>query len=114
MILHQSSFIITRSAIFVRRSTTSAAVASSALKLNSKIKQLIESRQYRQALDLFDKQSHLSTNSTITLALKASTLARSYKHGVQIHQQLSKQSLTNPWIQTSLIHFYSEWLAPTG
>jgi hypothetical protein len=76
--------------------------------LTSTIKRLIDSRQYQQVIDLFHRQPQLSTDSIITMVLKASANLRDYRTGVHIHQQLTKKSLDNPYIQTSLIHFYSK------
>ena len=73
------------------------------------MKKLTESRQYRQVLDLFDQQSSIpSTSTALTLALKACTQLRARERGIRIHRQLSPQSLRDPYIRTSLIHFYSE------
>ena len=110
MIIHRTASIILRNLISLRQSFPSVSqstVSSAAIKLNSNMKRLIESQQYRQALDLFNQQFRLANDATITLALKASAHLRSYEHGFHIHQQLSTKSLTNPWIQSSLIHFYS-------
>ena len=77
-------------------------------KLYSEIKTLIDSQKYQNVLDLFDRHHRISSDPTITLALKASAAIRDYKSGLRIHQQLSEQSRDNPWIQSSLIHFYSK------
>ena len=71
------------------------------------MKQLIDLHQYRQALELFDQQSTRVTDVALNLALKASTKLADRDRGIRIHQQLSKRSLSNPYIQTSLMHFYS-------
>ncbi|CAF5123931.1 unnamed protein product, partial [Rotaria sp. Silwood1] len=70
------------------------------------MKKLIDSRQYKQALDLFDRQLQMSTNVTFTLALKACSQLNDHQWGVRIHEQLSLKSLKDPFLQTSLIHFY--------
>ena len=72
------------------------------------MRNLISARQYKEALDLFDRKLSICTDSTFNLALKASTRLSDYQRGVRIHQQLSSKSLQNPFIQTSLIHFYSK------
>ena len=72
------------------------------------MKALIDSKQYRKALTLFDQQSQTFTDLEINMALKACTSLNEYQRGVKIHQQLSSQSLNNPLIQSSLIRFYSK------
>ena len=67
-------------------------------------------KQYQKALDLFDQQSKMSSDFTITMALKACTKLNDYQRGINIQRQLSSKSLENPFIQTSLIHFYSKSL----
>ena len=78
------------------------------MELHSQIKSLIDSQKYQNVLDLFDCHHRISNDPTITLALKASAAIRDYKSGLRIHQQLSEQPTNNPWIQSSLIHFYSK------
>ena len=82
--------------------------ASSSIKLNSAMQKLISSGQYKEALDFFDRQLPMCTDVTFTLALKVSTKLCDHHRGIRIHQQLSSKSLQNPFIQTSLIHFYSK------
>jgi len=82
--------------------------SSSSTKLDLTMKKLIDSQQYEKALNLFDQQSESSTDICITMALKACTKLQDYKRGMNIQRQLSSRSLNNPFIQTSLIHFYSE------
>jgi hypothetical protein len=72
------------------------------------MKKLIDSKEYKKALDIFYKQSQFQTNASINMALKASTKLNDYKRGMNIIKQFSKDSLKNPFIQTSLIDFYSK------
>ncbi|CAF1150597.1 unnamed protein product [Didymodactylos carnosus] len=72
------------------------------------MKKLIQCRQYKEVLDLFDRQSQVSTDATHTLALKACAKLRDRERGIRIHRQLSSQALQDPFIQTSLIHFYMQ------
>jgi hypothetical protein len=72
------------------------------------MKMLIDSKRYKDALDLFDRQSNISTDSVFNLALKVCTKLADKERGIRIHQKLSPQSLQDPFIQTSLIHFYSK------
>jgi len=74
------------------------------------MKKLIDSKQYQKALDVFDKQSKMLTDFDINMALKSCSKLHDYQRGIKIHQQLSSNSLNNCFIQTSLIHFYSESL----
>ena len=71
------------------------------------MKQLIDARQYKDVLKLFDQQHGTLTDVTLTLALKACANLGDRERGIRVHQQLSAQSLRNPFIQTSLIHLYS-------
>lgn len=87
---------------------STSSLSSSAIQLNLKMKKLIQSQQYKQALDLFEKQYSLSNDVTNTLALKACTKLEDHQRGIQIHQKLSLKSLNDSFIQTSLIHFYSK------
>ena len=75
--------------------------------LNSTMKNLMNSEKYREILDLFDQQSSSRTDTTFYFALKAATKLMNYDHGIRIYHQLSSKSLANPYIQTSLIHFFS-------
>lgn len=84
-----------------------SAGSSSSHKFNATIKQLMASRQYKQALNAFDRHSTLATDDTLFLALKASAELGDEHRGVRIHQQLSASSLHKPNIQTILVHFYS-------
>jgi hypothetical protein len=85
-----------------------SSISPSSMKLSSTMKNLISARQYLQALDLFDRQIPIRTDASFTLALKAATKLADYERGHRIHQQLSSNSLQNPFIQTTLIHFYSK------
>jgi hypothetical protein len=78
------------------------------VSLSPTMKKLIDSKRYKDALDLFDRQSNVSTDLVFNLALKACTKLADKQRGIRIHQKLSLQSLQDPFIQTSLIHFYSK------
>ncbi len=88
---------------------SSILLSSSLIKLDLTMKELINLKQYQKALDLFE-QLKSSTDVTINLALKACTKSNNYEYGLKIREQLSPKSLNNPFIQTSLIHFYSKSL----
>ncbi|CAF2817435.1 unnamed protein product [Rotaria sp. Silwood2] len=82
-------------------------LSRSSIELNKKLKNMIDSQQYIQALNLFDHQQSISTNVRYTLALKACSQLNDYERSILIHKQLSLKSLKDPFIQTSLIHCYS-------
>jgi len=72
------------------------------------MKKLIDSKQYQKALDLFQQQSKLRTDISVNMALKACTKLHDYQRGINIEKQLSSHSRNDPFIQTSLIQFYSK------
>jgi hypothetical protein len=76
--------------------------------VNATMKKLIDARRYRDVPDLFNRQSQVSSDVTFNLALKSCSNLGDRERGIDIHQPLSPQALRNPFIQTSLIHFYSE------
>ena len=72
------------------------------------MKKLIDSKQYRKALELYNKQSEPCTDFVIDMALKACIKWNDYQHGRNIHRKFSLESLKNPFIKASLIQLYSE------
>lgn len=73
------------------------------------MKTLLESRRYKDAIDLFfQRESDVASDVTWNLALKACTKLPDRERGIRIDQQLSSHSRANPFIQASLVHFYSE------
>jgi hypothetical protein len=82
--------------------------SASSRELESSMKRLTESGQYRQALDLFDQYSSNFTSIAWTQALKACAKLRDRERGIEIHRQLRGEALQDPFLQTSLLHFYSE------
>lgn len=90
-----------------QKHTVKYSIASS-VKLNSTIQKLINSKQYKEALDLFDQKFETCTDYTINMAIKACTALNDHTRGINIQQKLSSNSLNNSYIQTSLIQFYSE------
>ena len=75
--------------------------------IESTMEELIDIREYEQALNLFDPHSSSSTDIARTVPLKACTKLHDTQRGRKIHRLLSDQSLRNSSIQTSLTHFYS-------
>lgn len=90
------------------RKLFSRMISSVTLALNSNMKQLIDSGQYQKALDLFYVKHQEANEVTFNLALKTCTKLKNFERGESICQQLSPKLLNNPFIQPSLIHFYSQ------
>ncbi|CAF3356567.1 unnamed protein product [Rotaria socialis] len=83
-------------------------VLSSSNEINLKMKKLIDSQQYKRALEFFDRQLSICNNMTFSLALKTCSKLNDYQYGIRIHQQLPVKALNDKFIQTSLIHFYMQ------
>ncbi|CAF1504264.1 unnamed protein product [Rotaria magnacalcarata] len=79
---------------------------SSSIALDSTIKKLFDSKQYKEALNLFDQNFEISTDSTINMAIKACMISKDYKRGTRIQQRLSSKSRNNSYIQAALLFFY--------
>ena len=75
--------------------------------IESTMKELMDTREYEQASNLFDPHSSSSTDIARTVPLKACTKLHDTQRGRKIHRLLSDRSLRNSSIQTSLTHFYS-------
>jgi len=103
MFRHLSSLYIN---IYIPFSTSS--LSSIAKKLNSTMKQLIDLKQYEKALNFFQDQCQFRTDISINMALKACAELRNYQRGIGIEKQLLPSSLNDPFIQTTLMYFYSE------
>ena len=82
--------------------------SSTSIHSDLTMKQLINSNHYEKALQLFDRKSERYNDFDLSMALKACAKLRDYQRGMNIQRQISSRSLLNPFIQTSLIHFYSE------
>ncbi|CAF4660952.1 unnamed protein product, partial [Rotaria magnacalcarata] len=74
---------------------------SSSMKLNAALKKRLDSKQYKEALDVFDQKFEICTDFTIdmAMAIKACTMSKDYKRGFNIQKRLSSNSLNNPFIQ---------------
>ncbi|CAF2061305.1 unnamed protein product [Rotaria magnacalcarata] len=88
------------------RSENGENLFSSSMALNSTMKKLFDSKQYKEALNLFDQNFKISTDSTIDMAIKACTISKDYKRGIRIQQRLSSQSRNNSYIQAALLCFF--------
>lgn len=78
------------------------------VNLDLQMRDLIKKERYRDALDLFNRQSAPLSDVSINLALKASTKLSDYESGERLYRHYFSKSLTNPFLQTSFIHFYSK------
>jgi hypothetical protein len=83
---------------------------SSAVPVSLQMKNLIDEKRSNEALSLFDANTRqrAPNNMEITQALKACAQIRNVERGTAIHRALSMDSSNDPFIQTSLINFYSE------
>ncbi|CAF4165850.1 unnamed protein product, partial [Rotaria sp. Silwood2] len=80
---------------------------SSAAQLNSTIKTLIDTKQFKQAVDLCYQNLEKCTNYTISIAINACNILNDYQRGIDIKEKNPSNALKNSYIQTSLIRFYS-------
>ena len=103
------SAIVRRVFLPLNHPSTFDVIRHSSTKLYAQMKKLIDSKQFRHALDIFDKQSHIADHLALNMALKACSNLQDYQRGLEIVRQLSPKSLNNPFIQTSLVHLYSEY-----
>ena len=99
---------ICRSLVRYFRLVTRVSSRSFSSNASYKMKELINVRRYKEALDLFDHPSQVSNDFSLSLALKACTKLGLRERGIQIHQGLSTKSLENLFIQSTLIHFYMQ------
>ncbi|CAF1019395.1 unnamed protein product [Rotaria sordida] len=76
---------------------------SSSMELNSKIKELIDAKQYKEALDVVDSKFELCIDYTISIAINACSIINDYNRGLNIQQKLPSNSLKNSYVQASLI-----------
>ena len=75
------------------------------------MKRLNDAGQFSKALTLFDEleRREIPRDQAIVQALKACTRMRLLERGVNIHNKLSKRSKNNNFIQSALVHFYSQF-----
>ena len=98
-----------RRLIFLQhQNALSFSMSSSLMNLGASMKKLIDGKKYQEALNLFNEHSTPGSNIATTLALKACAKLKNLERGITIHQHLSSQSIKNSFINTSLIHLYSE------
>jgi len=95
--------------IFVKRSV----LIQSDFDLANQMKSLNDNKQYKKALDLFDKhkKNELETFSSfiITQALKACAHIGDLQRGATIHHLISSRIKDDMYILASLIYLYSKF-----
>ncbi|CAF1516483.1 unnamed protein product, partial [Adineta steineri] len=89
-----------------RYRTLSISSSSSSRDIYPIMKKLIDTKQYKKAIDIFDEKFDLCKDLEIDLVLKACLNLNEYQCAINIQQKLSQNSLNNPYIQTSLIQLY--------
>jgi transcriptional regulator of NAD metabolism len=88
--------------------STPLSSSSSSKDINSIMKKLMDDKQYKQVLDLFDKQTKPCNDVITHMVIKACIHLNKHQRITDIQEKLSPQLLNNPYIQTTLIQFYSE------
>ena len=105
-LLNGSQSVLT---IFTKRLVT----IRSNFDLGNEMKLLNDAKQFKRALELFDKhkKNNVQTFSSlsITQALKACTHLEDLQHGEAIHHLISSRINNDSYISTSLIHLYSKF-----
>ena len=104
LVNHRLSFLI----VFLKRSVN----IQSNFDLGKEMKLLNDNKQFKKALELFDKQkkNNIETFSslTITQALKACAQLEDLQRGSTIHHLISSRIKDDSYILASLIHLYSK------
>ncbi|UJR07570.1 hypothetical protein I4U23_011858 [Adineta vaga] len=84
----------------------------STVDLGKQMKSLNDKKQFRQALELFDKhkQNNILTCSTLTITqvLKACAQIKDVERGQNIHKLIPSRIKSDYYILSSLIHFYMQ------
>lgn len=95
---------------FIVRTSTSKSSISTA---ENQMKMMIAKRKFHEVIDLFDSytQKHFQVTSSIlvTHVLKAYTQLGDRQRGLQLHKTISSSLKQDPYVLSSLIHFYSEF-----
>ena len=80
--------------------------------LGIRMKQLNDSKQFRETLILFDESQPKNLNdlpsTVLTQVFKACTKIEDYQRALDIYTRLSFQTANDPFIIASVIHLYSE------
>jgi len=102
---HRLSFL----PLFLKRSV----IIRSDFDLGSQMKLLNDNKQFKKALELFDKykKDNIETSSSliITQALKACAHLEDLQRGSTIHHLISSRIKDDFYISASLIHLYSKF-----
>jgi hypothetical protein len=87
-------------------------LSSTFINVSIEMKRLNENQQYQKVINLFDQhiQHQRPTVMMINQALKACIALSDLKRGIEIHQNLSHQSIENPSIQINFIRLFSKSL----
>ena len=96
--------------VLINTSRTATATAAN-LNVEIEMKRLNDMGQFSKALTLFDELQRRETprDRAIVQALKACTRMKNLERGVDIHNKLSHRSTNDSYIQSALIHFYSQF-----
>ncbi len=93
--------------IIVKRPVT----IKSDFDLVTQMKLFNDQKQFKKALELFDKHKdnkmETCSDFMINQVLKACTNISDLQRGLNIHHMISSRTKKNPYILTSLIHLYS-------
>lgn len=90
-------------------------IIQSDIDLGKQMKVLNDNKQFKKALELFDKQKENNTeifsSLIITQALKACAHLKDLQYGKMIHRLISSCTIKDDFfISASLIHLYSKFL----
>ena len=82
--------------------------------LVDQMKLMNKNKQFKQALQLFDKHSNKNINQisnlVLTQVLKSCAGLRDFQRGTMVHNIVSNRLDKDSYLLTSLIHFYSKYL----
>ncbi|CAF1310395.1 unnamed protein product [Adineta steineri] len=84
----------------------SSSSSSSSIQLGSTMKKLIDSKEYKKVLNLYDKHCEMCTDFAIDMTIKACIQLNDYERIKNIEKNLSTKSFNSSFIQTSLIQFH--------
>ena len=87
------------------------ATVTTNVKIEIEMKRLNDSGKFSQVLTLFDEvqRREIPRDQAVVQALKACARLKDFQRGLNIHKKLANHSMKNNYIQSSLIHFYSEF-----
>lgn len=93
------------------RQWTDSTLYSSNAKIDThiRLRQLIHSKTHDEALSLLKRESGKFDDVTWCSMIKICTREQNHLIGLKIYENLTERSLRNPFIQSSLIHFFSNF-----